>query len=139
MTSRFPVAMILVIIAALLAFGLWRISRVEPTSFLLITIDTLRADHLGCYVYSRTISPNLDRLASEGILFENAFCVMPTTLPSHGSIFFGTWPRIHGSVSNFIRFSNPSLVYFPQLLKQAGYSTAGFVSAHHLGANMKSI
>lgn len=116
-----------------------RSNRSEPPSILLITIDTLRADHLGSYGYSRKISANLDRLASEGVLFENTFCVMPTTLPSHGSIFFGTWPRIHGSVSNFIHFSNPSLAYFPQLLRQAGYETAAFLSAHHLGANMKSI
>ena len=120
-------------------FLIRKIMQSERPSILLVTIDTLRADHLGCYGYSRKITPNLDRLASEGVLFENAFCVMPTTLPSHGSIFFGTWPRIHGSASNFIPFSNPSLAYFPQLLKKAGYDTAAFLSAHHLGAGMKSL
>ncbi len=131
--------LIAIILAIAVVLFLQRERRKDPPNFLLITIDTLRADHLGSYGYSRNITPNLDRLASEGMLFENAFCVMPTTLPSHGSIFFGTWPRIHGSTSNFIQFSNPSLVFFPQLLKQAGYETAAFLSAHHMGAAMKSL
>lgn len=139
MKKTFLVVVILLIACLAALFVVRKSVRPERPSILLITIDTLRADHLGCYGYARKISPNLDRLASEGVLFENTFCVMPTTLPSHGSIFFGTWPRIHGSSSNFIHFSDRSLVYFPQLLRQAGYNTAAFVSAHHLGDSLKSI
>jgi arylsulfatase A-like enzyme len=139
MKKSFLIAAIVLTLCLAALFVIRKFIQTKPPSILLITIDTLRADHLGSYGYARNISPNLDRLAAEGVLFENTFCIMPTTLPSHGSIFFGTWPRIHGSVSNFIHFSNPSLAYFPQLLRHAGYETAAFLSAHHLGANMKSI
>ncbi len=104
----------------------------EPESFLLITIDTLRADHVGAYGYARRVTPALDRLARRGVVFKNAFCVMPTTVPSHGSLFFSTWPRIHGSTSNFLRFSNSGLTFLPDVLESAGYAVGAVVSASHL-------
>jgi arylsulfatase A-like enzyme len=122
-----------VLVAALVlsaAIFYFKISR-KPPNILLITIDTVRADHLGAYGYSKSTSPNLDRFASENIVFENAFCLMPTTVPSHASIFLGTWPRVHGSTSNFQKV-NSSLAYFPKLLKKSGYHAAAFVSAEHL-------
>ena len=57
---------------------------------LLITIDTLRADHLGCYGYKQIKTPNIDALAAEGTRFDRAFAVVPVTLPSHASILTGT-------------------------------------------------
>jgi arylsulfatase A-like enzyme len=106
---------------------------------LLITIDTLRADHLGCYGYSRKITPVLDRLSQNGILFENAFCTMPTTVPSHGSIFFGTWPRIHGSLSNSYFYTNRKLAFLPDLLQKAGYTTMAIISSGHLATAIKRV
>jgi len=141
MTSR-TFRLVLVLALLLVAGGalVWmKFRKPEPASFILVTIDTLRADRLGCYGYKRNITPGLDRLASEGILFDQAFCVMPTTLPSHGSIFFGTWPRIHGSTSNFIQFSGNKLPFLPRLLQQAGYSTAAFLGTHHLGKHLQPL
>jgi arylsulfatase A-like enzyme len=129
------------VVFALLFFGACRqpAGQSEHKNVLLITIDTLRADHLGCYGYSRKITPTLDRLSENGILFENAFCAMPTTVPSHGSIFFGTWPRIHGSLSNSYLFSNRKLAFMPALLQKAGYTTSAFVSSRHLANAMSKV
>lgn len=110
-----------------------------PPNILFITIDTLRADHLGCYGYQRNITPVLDELAGEGVLFENAFAVMPTTIPSHGSMFFGTWPRIHGSTGNQYKFSSKNLPFLPRILQQAGYETSAFISIHHLTSAMADL
>ncbi len=105
-----------------------------PTSILLITVDTLRADHLGCYGYFRDTSPNLDALARDSILFTRACAPMATTFPSHLSLFSGVYPSEHGYLSNtrLIEASfepTPRLRSVAQMLKDAGYATAAFVSA----------
>ncbi len=64
-------------------------------NLLLISVDTLRADRLGCYGYARDTSPSVDGLAAEGVLFENAFSSSPKTTPSHMSIMTGLYPRAH--------------------------------------------
>jgi glucan phosphoethanolaminetransferase (alkaline phosphatase superfamily) len=65
-----------------------------------ITIDTLRADHLGCYGYPRNTSPFIDSLAKKGILFQRAFAAMSTTVPSHASIFTSLYPMQHNVIKN---------------------------------------
>src|SRR5690242_11257664 len=67
----------------------------QPRNLLLVTIDTLRADRLGCYGNTKVETPNLDRLAHSGALFENAVTHVPLTAPSHASIFTGTYPTVH--------------------------------------------
>jgi arylsulfatase A-like enzyme len=69
--------------------------RPEGPNLLVISIDTLRADRLGCYGYSRDTSPNIDRLVARGALFENAISSAPWTLPSYGSLFTGLYPASH--------------------------------------------
>lgn len=69
--------------------------RPEGSNLLVISIDTLRADRLGCYGYSRGTSPNIDRLVARGALFENAISSAPWTLPSYGSLFTGLYPASH--------------------------------------------
>ncbi len=101
-----------------------------PTiNVLLITMDTTRADHLGCYGYQSAKTPTIDRLASEGILFENAYCQIPITLPSHASILTGLYPPHHG-----IRLNGPyalpaEIPTLASILKSQGYATGAFVSA----------
>jgi arylsulfatase len=107
-------------------------------SFVLITVDTLRADHLGCYGYFRDTSPFLDRLAADGVLFENAVTPMATTLPAHTSLMTSTYPARHGVLSNLNFFEQPvvtdgELRTAGQLFRDAGYTTAGFVSSPGLG------
>ncbi|HVR30038.1 MAG TPA: sulfatase [Thermoanaerobaculia bacterium] len=106
-----------------------------PPSIVLITIDTLRADHLRSYGYHRETSPHLDALAAEGVLFEQAFAPIATTLPSHVSLFSGVYPHQHGITENRFR-RNPfgeggasGLRSAVELLRDDGYRTAAFVSA----------
>src|SRR5512143_1908488 len=89
---------------------------------ILITIDTLRADYLGCYGNSRIETPTLDSLASDGTLFERAYCQVPMTPPSHASILTGTYPLTHG-VRDFTSTGlRPGFPTLASLLKKYGYS-----------------
>lgn len=95
---------------------------------LLITLDTTRADHLGCYGYAPAKTPDLDRLAREGVRFSRAYCPAPLTLPSHVSIMTGLYPVTHGVRNN--GHDLPSGIRtLAQILKAKGYATAAFVSS----------
>ena len=75
-------------------------------NFLLITLDTTRADRIGCYGYAGAQTPALDKLAARGVLFENAYAAAPITLPSHATILTGMYPLAHGARNNG-RYSLP--------------------------------
>ena len=102
--------------------------RAPGSNVIFISIDTLRADHLGSYGYERETSPNIDSFARENIQFMNHSVTMTTTIPSHTSMFTGLHPRSHGVLSNYFK-----LGLYPEtlseILKGEGYLTAGFVSA----------
>jgi arylsulfatase A-like enzyme/Flp pilus assembly protein TadD len=100
----------------------------------LITLDTTRADHLGSYGYGAAETPNLDRLASEGIRFADAVSPAPLTLPSHASILTGLDPQNHGVRNNGQFRLDPSRVTLAEVLKEKGYETAAFVSGFVLDA-----
>jgi arylsulfatase A-like enzyme/Flp pilus assembly protein TadD len=118
-------------LAASLAYPQGRAPAARP-NVLLITIDTLRADYLGAYGNRKVQTPVMDGLASQGTLFERAYCQAPMTPPSHASILTGMYPQAHGVRD----FTSPGLrAGFPTLaglLKQSGYTTAAFVSAYVL-------
>jgi arylsulfatase A-like enzyme len=94
---------------------------------ILITIDALRPDHLGCYGYERNTSPNIDRLAKEGILFKNAVAQASWTLPSFVSILTSLYPIKHQVDESNKRLST-KLVTLPEILRKNGYVTMAFVS-----------
>ena len=98
---------------------------------ILISIDTLRADHLACYGHPTVRSPHFDRLAAEGILFESAIAAAPTTLASHTSLLTGTFPHTHGTPRNSF-VVNARNVTLAETLKQAGFSTAAFIGSFAL-------
>jgi arylsulfatase A-like enzyme len=108
--------------AALTACG-----RAPRPSVVLITIDTLRADHLGCYGYGRSTSPRIDRLAAQGALFERAYTSLPRTTQSIASILTGRYPRDHGARGLFSSLSAAN-VTLAEVLHDAGYETAAVVS-----------
>ncbi|MGB5161359.1 MAG: sulfatase [Thermoanaerobaculia bacterium] len=110
----------------------------EPTKtlaptrgFILISIDTLRADHLSCYGYTRVTSPFIDTLAARGVLFENAFVQLPGTLPSHMSIFTGLYPAEHG-VYPPDGVLSPEIPTLPEIFQANGFRTGGFTEGGYV-------
>jgi arylsulfatase A-like enzyme/Tfp pilus assembly protein PilF len=101
-------------------------------NILLITLDTTRADHLGCYGYEKTKTPNLDTLARNGVRFANAYSQVPLTLPSHCSIMTGTYPLYHQVHNNGFYYLGPENLTLANLLKKSGFKTAAFVSSFTL-------
>ena len=116
--------------------------RAEPPAIkynlLLISIDTLRADHLKCYGYNRDTSPHLDQLAKEGVLFENLTSAASWTLPSHMSMFTSLYPSVHG-VQKYNCSLGEEVPTLAQCLAKSGYATAAFVTGpaldHRFGFN----
>ena len=98
-------------------------------NILLIIVDTLRADHLGCYGYQEVKTPNIDHLSDEGILFTNATCQVPLTLPSHCSILTGTYPMYHGVRDNAGFYLENENITLAEILSEYGYATSGFIGA----------
>jgi choline-sulfatase len=102
-----------------------------PRQVVLVTIDTLRADHVGAYGYAAARTPALDRLAREGVRFDRAYATAPITLTSHASLMTGRYPPGHGARHNGMRLDlkTPTLA---EAFAAAGYATAGFVAAFPL-------
>ncbi len=102
-----------------------------PRGIVLVSIDTLRADHLGAYGYARPTSPFFDELAQRGTLFERAIVQLPGTLPSHMSIFTGLYPAEHGVYppDNVLAVNVPTL---PEVLRAHGFRTAGFTEGGYV-------
>ncbi len=104
---------------------------------LLITLDTLRADALGCYGHKSRATPTLDRLAAEGYRFSRAYTVAPLTIPAHSSLFTGLYPPRHGVRDNGDFFLDDGAVTLAELLQAEGYATMAAVGAevtsHHWG------
>ncbi|HEY7818554.1 MAG TPA: sulfatase-like hydrolase/transferase, partial [Vicinamibacteria bacterium] len=101
----------------------------RPLNIILVTADTLRADRLPAYGYDKVETPNLDRLAASGVVFEQATTVVPLTLPAHSSMFTGTFPMHHGVRDNGGYYLGQDQVTLAETLKENGYQTGGFVSA----------
>jgi len=104
-------------------------SMSERPNIIFITLDTVRADHLSSYGYSRPTSPHLDRLARHGVLFENAISATSWTLASHASMFTGLLPHQHGADWAVPLSSGPRTL--AEILRSRGYETAGFTSNFH--------
>ena len=105
-------------------------SRALP-NVLLISIDTLRADHLGAYGYNRPTSTCLDSMAAEGFCFRQAYAPAPWTRPSHASLLTGLYPRNHGAVS-FERGIRNDVLCLSEEFAQRGFETAAFVTNSNL-------
>ena len=108
-------------------------SAASPDVFL-VTIDTLRADHVGCYGYKQIETPALDALAADGIRFTAAFTHSPITNTSHTTILTGLLPSVHG-VTDFGVPLSPQHATWAELLKKKGYQTAAFIGAVILDSN----
>ncbi|HEY2324415.1 MAG TPA: sulfatase, partial [Thermoanaerobaculia bacterium] len=100
---------------------------------ILISVDTLRADHLPAYGYTGVATPNIDALRRDGTLFRNAYATVPMTLPSHVTMLTGLLPPEHGVRDNVgFRFDSKAHPSIASVLRNAGYATGGFISSYVL-------
>lgn len=104
----------------------------QGLNLLVITLDTTRADHLGCYGSPDVETPAIDRLAREGVLFDQVTTVAPLTLPAHASIFTGRYPPEHGVRDNGGFFLSPDQTTLAEDLSGRGFKTGGFIAAYVL-------
>lgn len=117
---------------ALLFVGMWVwVSKLQktPVNVLIITLDTTRADRLGCYGYKSALTPTMDFVATEGVLFEQAYTSAPLTLPAHASLFTGLYPPEHGVITNGRARYTAANKTLAELLAESGYQTAAFVAS----------
>src|SRR2546426_823778 len=123
--------------AALFAAGAWwwTASRTpRHPNLLLITIDTLRADHVGAYGAATGATPALDALAAAGVRFDQVQTAVPLTGPSHATILTGQYPPAHGVRGNVVFSLGSKYPTLATLLKRQGYQTAAFVGAYPVAA-----
>jgi arylsulfatase A-like enzyme/Tfp pilus assembly protein PilF len=116
-------------ILLLVALACTAACRRSQPNVLIITIDTLRADHLGCYGFTLARTPVIDRVASEGVRCADAISAAPITMPAHSSIFTGLLPPAHGVRDNGAYALGEGAVTLAERLHGAGYTTHAFVSA----------
>jgi arylsulfatase A-like enzyme/Tfp pilus assembly protein PilF len=121
---------------ALVAAVFWRLGRqpaVGPEAgfknLLLVTFDTVRADHVGCYGHLGASTVNLDRMAQTGVLMERCFSTAPITLPSHTSILTGKQPFRHGARNNGTHFVPEEALTLAEVLAEDGFVTGAVISA----------
>lgn len=126
-----PIGIALALAAVLLATGCRRehATKASNAPVILISIDTLRADHLPAYGYGKVETPNIDAFRKDAILYSNAFSAVPLTFPSHTSILTGLLPTKHGVRNNLGYRLAPNVQTLPKMLKAHGYETGAAVSA----------
>ncbi len=109
-----------------------RLTGNKDFNYILVTVDTLRVDRIGCYGYKDVETPTMDLFAKRGIKFENCISTTPLTLPSHTSIMTGTFPAFHGVRDNGGFLVPPELKTVAELFKEKEYDTAAFVASYVL-------
>ena len=140
-TLRLALVGVAIGVAIAAGFWFWRGSILRlwpgarrPVNVLLISIDTLRADHLGAYGYAAAQTPAIDALARRGLRFTHASTVTPLTLPAHTSLLTGTFPAWHGVRDNGGFYVSDDQTTLAEVLKARGFRTGGFVGAFVLDA-----
>ncbi len=121
-TTVFP-ALLAAVCAALITCGI----RSQPSNVIFIVIDTLRADHLGCYGYAGNTSPHIDALSRESVVFKNAVAQAPWTPPSIASMLTGLYPAELGYKDRPVVMED-SIVTLPEIFKANDYTTMGIIS-----------
>jgi arylsulfatase A-like enzyme/Tfp pilus assembly protein PilF len=135
-----PLRFIFILLLAALGTGLaavggWRYARASaPVSgpIIVISVDTLRADHLPAYGYKKVKTPAIDALAADGTVFERAYSHAPQTLPAHAALLSGQLPFETGVRDNVGFSLKPDGRLLPQMLRERGFTTGGVVSAYVL-------
>jgi len=129
MAKRFITVISAVALLIVFAYAVRAIRRPRTFNVLLISIDTLRADHVGSYGYAAAQTPAIDALAARGLRFTHAATVAPLTLPAHSSLMTGTFPAFHGVRDNGGFYLGDEPQTLAGVLQRAGFRTGGFISA----------
>jgi len=136
--SRSSLVLLLIVVAAIVAgsagwYFTHRTSRVHGVrNVVLISIDTCRVDRLSCYGFKRRTTPQIDAVARDGVLFQEALTPVPLTTPAHSSVFTGTYPPTHGvHLNNGVALAGSNIT-LAEVLHDAGFQTAAFVSGFPL-------
>ena len=129
MKHKRTITAIVILLLAIAAISWWVLGRGARPNILLITLDTTRADFLGCYGHASVRTPALDAFAAEGVRFTRAYCNVPLTLPSHATIMTGLYPPEHGSRVNGINAISKAVPTLAETLAARGYDTSAFVAA----------
>jgi arylsulfatase A-like enzyme/Tfp pilus assembly protein PilF len=108
--------------------------RPSKPNVLLVTLDTTRADRLGCYGYTEALTPTLDELSRRGVLFENAYTPVPLTLPAHATILTGLLPPEHGLHLNGQGTLDTEIPVLAEILSRNGYKTSAFIASFILNS-----
>ncbi len=123
------------LLVALAAAALFTVARLrspaDPRHVIMISLDTTRADHLGCYGNRWIRTPNIDALAGESIILADFLTAATTTLASHTSLFTGKYPHSHGVPRNGFRIDGRN-VMIPEIFRDAGFTTVGFIGSFAL-------
>src|SRR5437879_1278478 len=120
--------------AAVLSTGNALFAQPHSVNVVLITVDTLRADRLGCYGNRSVPTPTADRLARDGVLFARAMAQVPLTLPSHVTLLTGTFPMWNGVQDLTTTGLGSGIPTLAEIFKRHGYTTAAFVSSFVLNS-----
>ncbi len=114
-------------------------AEAKDWNVLILTFDTTRADYIGCYGRENATTPNLDRLAAEGVLFENNFASNPVTQAAHSTIMTGVYPMTHGVRDNTFFKLHPESLTIAEMMSEAGWATGaaigGFPLVEEFGLN----
>lgn len=120
----------LFIVSCFQVFNIWprtQMAAQGQPNVILISFDTLAAQHISAYSYPKQTTPNLDQLAREGALFQNHYSVSRTTLTSHMSILTSTYPGVHKVVDSYASVLDDRFITLAEILKETGYQNAAFV------------
>jgi arylsulfatase A-like enzyme len=109
-----------------------RSSRIHSRNVVLIVVDALRADRLSCYGYDRQTSPNIDKIAQQGTLLEQAFSPLPMTQPAFTTIFTSLHPHSHGIKWNDNSALSDKAITIAEIFQQHGWQTSAVVGASNL-------
>ncbi|MCP4038986.1 MAG: sulfatase [bacterium] len=107
----------------------------EPTNVILVSLDTLRADRLGAYGNAAGLTPNLDRIAQQGSLFQSAYAPYPNTLSSHATLFTGLHPSQHGVIAGRLRHIPDHAKTLARAFAEAGHYAVGFTENGYVSSN----
>jgi arylsulfatase A-like enzyme/Flp pilus assembly protein TadD len=128
----FPLIAIIILIIFILFYLAWISKKNEHFNLLVITLDTTRADSIGAYGNLQAATPNIDRLAENGIMFQNCYSATPLTLPSHCTIFTGRYPMAHKVRNNGTYFLRGEELTLAEILKGKGFLTFACVASFTL-------